>query len=265
MSLGLVLAGCGGGETTGAEPTQTDGAPQVDLVNEGKLTTCTNLPYEPFQFEQEGEVVGFDVELIDLVAEKLGVEQEIVDIQFDVIKSGAALNANRCDVAAAAMTITPDRQENLDFSDPYFDEVLGIMTEKGSGIESIEDVQSQNLGLGVQAGTTSLDYAEEQGLDPKQFPDSGKQLQALRSGGVDVILQDLPVVNTWLDKPEIAADYELVNTVTTGAQYGFAVRKGGNPELLEVINETIAESKETGTYDEIYEKWFGSKPSPAAS
>ena len=90
----------------------------MTLVKSGVLTTCTHLPYAPFQSKDaSGKVVGFDVALIDLVAEKLGVTQEIVDTPFEGIKSGADLNAGKCDVAAAGMTITEERKKVLDFSD----------------------------------------------------------------------------------------------------------------------------------------------------
>src|SRR5262249_26964290 len=146
------LAACGANDqpsqtTTSAQP----GTPQIKTVQSGKLKTCTSLPYPPFQFEQGGKVVGFDVAMIDLVAKKIGVPQEIVDVKFDVIQSGATLNAGNCDLAAAGMTITDERKKNLDFSSPYFDEIIGLMVRKGSGVKSLDDVKSKNLKLGVQA------------------------------------------------------------------------------------------------------------------
>jgi polar amino acid transport system substrate-binding protein len=112
----LMFAACGEDDDGGG------GADSgVDLVNSGQLTTCTHLPYRPFQFEQGGEIVGFDVDMIDLVAKRLGVEQAIIDTPFEGIQSGEDLNARKCDIAAAAMTITPEREEKIAFSDPYFD------------------------------------------------------------------------------------------------------------------------------------------------
>lgn len=260
LTAGLALTACGGdGETN---PTNTPGAggSNVDLVKEGKITTCTSLPYPPFQFDDGGKVVGFDVDMVDLVAEKLGVEQEIVDVKFDVIKSGAALNADNCDIAAAGMTITEERKANLDFSVPYFDEVIALMVGKGSGVKSLDDVKSKNLKLGVQAGTTSLDTATAQGFTPTEFDDAGKQLLALQSGQIDVILQDLPVVNDWLKRSDIAEKFELATEIKTGAQYGFGLKKGGNAELLKTVDETIKAALEDGTWNELYTKWIGSEP-----
>lgn len=267
LTAGLALAACAASdEPSQATTTAQPGAPQVNLVQAGKLKTCTSLPYAPFQFAEGNKTVGFDVDMIDLVAKKIGVPQEIVDVKFDVIKSGAALNAGTCDIAAAGMTITDERKQNLDFTSPYFDEVIALMVGKGSGVKSLDDVKSKNLKLGVQTGTTSLDHATEKGFTPTEFDDAGKQLLALQSGQVDVVLQDLPVVNDWLKKPEVSQKFELATTIETGSQYGFAVKKGGNPELLKLINDSIKEALEDGTWSDFYTKWIGSKPesTPAA-
>ena len=110
----LLVAAC-------AQPTTTEAGGPVQLVHPGELTTCTHLPYEPFQFPQGGRTVGFDVDLVDLVARDLGVRQNIVDTPFEGIQSGESLNSGLCDVAAAAMTINDVRKRNMDFSAPYFD------------------------------------------------------------------------------------------------------------------------------------------------
>jgi polar amino acid transport system substrate-binding protein len=266
LAAGLTLSGCaksdsgssGGGS---AQP----GAPNVKLVAAGKLKTCTSLPYPPFQFDQNNKTVGFDVDMVDLAAKKLGVSQEIVDVKFDVIKSGAALNAGTCDVAAAGMTITDERKQNLDFTVPYFDEVLALFVQKGSGVTSLDDVKSKNLKLGVQTGTTSLDLAKEKGFTPTEFDDAGKQLLALQSKQVDVVLQDLPVVNDWLKRPEISDKLELATEISTGSQYGFAVKKGGNTELLKLLNEQIDGAIKDGTWSKLYKQWIGSDPKSTPS
>src|SRR5687768_11338398 len=143
----LSLSACGGGDSTTASPSAgaSSSAPAAaggpKLVTPGKLTTCTNLPYEPFQFKEGDKVVGFDVDIVDLAAKKLGVTQEIVDIDFAVIKSGAAMAAGKCDVAAAGMTITEERKANIDFSIPYFDATQALLAKKGTGVASLEDVK----------------------------------------------------------------------------------------------------------------------------
>ncbi|MBP2706441.1 amino acid ABC transporter substrate-binding protein [Microbispora sp. RL4-1S] len=261
-----MISACGGGSSGDTATTSASaagggasGGGDVQLISSGKLTTCTNLPYEPFQFTENGKVVGFDVDIVDLAAKKLGVTQDIVDIDFAAIKSGAALNAGKCDVAAAGMTITDERKQNIDFSIPYFDATQALMAKKGSGITSLADVKAKGLKLGAQASTTGLDYVTKQGFDPVQFADSPKELLGLQTGQVDVIVQDLPVVLTWLKKPDIGAKFEEVASLDTGEQYGIGMKKG-NTALAKVINDAITQARSDGTYDAIYKKWFGTEP-----
>ncbi|GII65748.1 basic amino acid ABC transporter substrate-binding protein [Sphaerisporangium krabiense] len=264
VGAACLLSACGGGSgsdtsasTGGSSATAQAGG--IKLIKPGKLTTCTNLPYEPFQFKQGADVVGFDVDIVNLAAKKLGVKQDIVDIDFAVIKSGAALNAGKCDVAAAGMTITDERKKNMLFSEPYFDATQALLAKKGTGVKSLDDVKAKGLKLGAQASTTGLDYVKGKGFNPTEYADSPKELLGLQSGQADVIVQDLPVVLTWLKKPEIADKFELVASLDTGEQYGVGM-KLGNDALAKVINEEIAKAKSDGTYEQIYVKWFGKKP-----
>jgi polar amino acid transport system substrate-binding protein len=262
LTTALALTACGsdaGGTASGTASGSAAAGPS--LVHPGKLTVCTNIPYEPFQFKDaSGKVVGFDVDIVDLAAKKLGVTQDIVDIDFAVIKSGAAMAAKKCDVAAAGMTITPERQQNIDFSEPYFDATQALMAKKGTGAKTLADVKAKNLKLGAQASTTGLDYVKKNGFDPTEYADSSKELLALQAGQADVIVQDLPVVLTWLKKPDIAAGFELAASLDTGEQYGIGLKKGADPILLKTINDEITKAKSDGTYDAIYMKWFGKKP-----
>lgn len=221
------------------------------------LTVCTHLPYPPFQSEKDGDYVGFDVDLMHLVAKELKLEQDIIDTPFETIKTGADLNAGKCDVAAAGMTITDERKANLDFSDPYFDAAQALMAKKGAAITSLEGAKGKKIGS--QSGTTGEDYVRKAGLDPTSYETSEAELTALKSGQVDVIVQDLPVVSEWLKDPA-NKDYEVVANLDTGEQYGFAVKKNGNPELLKTINEVLKRAKQDGTYDKLYQKWIGQKP-----
>lgn len=129
----LLVAGCSSDDGGSGSKTAAGG---VELVKAGQLTTCTHLPYPPFQSEIDGKVQGFDVSLIDLVAKNLGVKQEILDTPFENFKTGAFLNSGECDVAAAGMTITEERKKNVDFSDPYFDATQALLVDKDSGITS---------------------------------------------------------------------------------------------------------------------------------
>ncbi|TDD40049.1 amino acid ABC transporter substrate-binding protein [Nonomuraea terrae] len=264
LTAALALAACGSetGTSSGTTDASASGAASAaKLVQPGKLTVCTNIPYEPFQFKDDsGKIVGFDVDVVDLAAKKLGVTQNIVDIDFAVIKSGAAMAANKCDVAAAGMTITPDRQKNIDFSVPYFDATQALLAKKGSGATSLDDVKAKGLKLGAQASTTGLDYVKKAGFDPTEYADSAKELLALQAGQADVIVQDLPVVLTWLKKPEVAEKFEMIASLDTGEQYGVGLKKNADPVLLKAINDAITEAKSDGTYEQIFVKWFGKKP-----
>jgi polar amino acid transport system substrate-binding protein len=249
----LVFAACG------EDDEGSGGSSGVDLVNGGQLTTCTHLPYRPFQFEESGEIVGFDVDMIDLVAKRLGVQQEIVDTPFEGIQSGEDLNARKCDIAAAAMTITPERAQKIAFSDPYFDANQALLVKKGSGIDSFAKLEGQTLG--VQSGTTGKDYAEEHaapaGVELKDYEDLALELTAVKSGQIPAAINDIPVL---LDYAKQNPDVEVAATFETGEQYGFATKKGTSAELLGVVNEVIRQAQADGTYDRLYEKWFGTKP-----
>ncbi|MCO8271668.1 transporter substrate-binding domain-containing protein [Actinoplanes sp. TRM 88003] len=250
------VAGCAKEDTGG---TTESG---VALIKAGTLTTCTHLPYAPFQSKDDsGKVVGFDVALIDLVATKLQVTQAIVDTPFEGIKSGADLNSGKCDVAAAGMTITDERKKVLDFSDPYFDATQALATPTGKEVKTLEELVGRRLG--VQGGTTGEDYIKTQvkeknlKIEVVSYKDLAALQQALATNQVVAAVNDLPVWNEYIKanpgKVAVAAGFD------TGEQYGFAVKKG-NAALLKEVNAAIAAAKSDGTYDKIYAEWIGEKP-----
>jgi polar amino acid transport system substrate-binding protein len=261
LAMGTVLAvtglvGCAK-EDAGST---TDG---VKLVRAGKLTTCTHLPYSPFQSKDaSGKVVGFDVDIVDLAAKKLGVTQEIVDTPFEGIKSGADLNSGKCDVAAAGMTITEARKEVLDFSAPYFDATQALAVPVGKTYKTLADLAGKRLG--VQGATTGEDYVKQQvqqqrlKIEVVSYKDLAAAQQALATGQIEAAVGDLPVWNEYVKanpgKVVVAGGFD------TGEQYGLAVKKGGNPKLLETIDQALAQARADGGYDKIYEKWIGAKP-----
>jgi polar amino acid transport system substrate-binding protein len=259
-AAGLVLvAGCTSSDDGGGKKTAAGG---VELVKAGRLTTCTHLPYPPFQSEIDGRVQGFDVALVDLVAEDLGVEQDIVDQPFENFKTGGSLNADQCDLAAAGMTITEERKKNVDFSDPYFQATQAVLADKDSGISSFADLKGKKAG--AQAQTTGEDYAKGQGLDPVSFESSDAVLNGLRTGQVDAVVIDYPVVQGWLKDKANAGAFEVAEQIDTGEQYGFTVKKG-NDKLREAINKALSDAKADGTYKKLYEQWIGPYDESAAS
>ncbi|TDD97138.1 transporter substrate-binding domain-containing protein [Actinomadura rubrisoli] len=250
-ALALTASACGGDDGATVQG--------VKLIKKGALTSCTHLPYPPFQIEQNGKVVGFDVDMVDLVAKRLGVTQKVVDTQFETMRTGAALNAGKCDIVMGGMTIKPDRVKFMDVSKPYFDATQALLAKKGSGITSLEDVKSRKIKIGSQAGTTGEDFAKDKGLDPRSFDNSLAVLDGLRTGQVEVIIEDYPVVQNWLKDP-VNAKYAIAANLNTGEQYGFWMRKGDNPKLVEMTDQVIAQAKADGTYKKIYEKWVGPMP-----
>ncbi|MGC3002900.1 ABC transporter substrate-binding protein [Streptomyces sp. G35A] len=266
-TAGLVLLSACTSSDDGGSGSKT-AAGGVELVKAGQLTTCTHLPYPPFQSEIDGKVQGFDVALIDLVAKNLDVKQEILDTPFENFKTGAFLNSDECDLAAAGMTITEERKKNVDFSDPYFNATQAVLVDKKSGATSLADVKSKNVKLGAQAQTTGEDYAKKQGFDPVSFESSDAVLNGLRTGQVKAVVIDYPVVQGWLKDKANAAAFEVAEQIDTGEEYGFTVKKGNTP-LREAINKALADAKADGTYKKLYEQWIGpydeSAASPAAS
>ncbi|MFE6618722.1 transporter substrate-binding domain-containing protein [Streptomyces sp. NPDC057740] len=260
-TAGLVLvAGCSS-DGDGGSGTKT-AAGGVEVVKAGQLTTCTHLPYPPFQSEIDGKVQGFDVSLIDLVADDLGVKQAIVDQPFENFKTGGSLNAGQCDLAAAGMTITEERKKNVDFSDPYFEATQAVLVDKKSGISSFADLKGKKVG--AQAQTTGEDYAKSKGLDPVSFESSDAVINGLRTGQVQAVVIDYPVVQGWLKDKANAAAFEVAEQINTGEQYGFTVKKG-NTKLREAINKAIRDAKADGTYKKLYEQWIGPYDESAAS
>lgn len=267
VAAGLALvAGCSSGDGSGGAAKTAAGG--VELVKAGQLTTCTHLPYPPFQSEIDGKVQGFDVSLIDLVAGDLGVRQQILDTPFENFKTGAFLNSGQCDLAAAGMTITAERKKNVDFSDPYFDATQAVLVDKKSGITSFADIRAKGAKLGAQAQTTGEDYAKGKGYDPVSFESSDAVLNGLRTGQVRAVVIDYPVVQGWLKDKANADAFQVVDNLDTGEQYGFTVKKG-NAKLLAAVDKAIADARADGTYKKLYERWIGpydaSAASPAAS
>ena len=245
----------GSGATSGGAA-----AAGVTLIASGKITTCTHLPYAPFQSnDDEGKTIGFDVDIVDLVAAKLGVEQAIVDTPFEGIKSGQDLSTGKCDIAAAGMTITDERKKAILFSLPYFDATQALLVKKDSTVATLADLKGKKLG--AQAATTGLDYAKSKadanGYTIVEFQDLATQTQALTTGQVDAAINDLPVWTEAIKEDKGAT--KVATQFDTGEQYGFGM-KLGNDALKKVVDEAITTAKSDGTYASLYTKWIGQAP-----
>lgn len=252
----LTLAGCATG-TGSAEPTAGGGGDDYGLVQAGTLTVCSDVPYPPFEVEDadsESGYSGFDIDLLTAIAEKLDLTITVQDVNFDALQSGTTLVAGQCDIGASAMTITEERQANIDFSDPYYDSLQSLLVRTDSGIESIDDLAGKTVG--VQQGTTGEAYTTEnapEGTEIVQYPSDGELWPAIQAGQIDAILQDQPV-NIEHEKADSA--YTIVEEYDTAESYGFAFAKGEKDALREAINETLQELRDDGTYQEIYDSYF---------
>lgn len=255
LGLAVTVAACAGEGDVDAD---TEPGDDIVFVKDDQLTTCSNLPYEPFEFSKNGEPVGFDVDLGELIADELDVEHEFFNTSFEGIESGVAFDTHQCDIAAAAMTITDDRAEGMEFSDGYFDANQALAVRKGSNIEGLDQLRGQVLG--VQQGTTGEEHAEENqgehGYTTNQYEDLALMETALKNGEIDAAINDNTVLFESADDNE---EIEIVQEIDTGEQYGLAVRDG-NGALLDKVNEILEEAKEDGRYEEIYEEWFDRKP-----
>jgi polar amino acid transport system substrate-binding protein len=258
--LALTLSACGSGDSSSGGSDDKAKAAGITLVKPGKLTVCTHLPYKPFQYKDGTKVVGFDVDLLDLVAKDLGVEQDVVNIEWAQVTSGAAFAAKKCDMGMGAMTITPERQAAISITDPYMDATQVLMAKKDSGIKSLADLRGKKIG--AQADTTGKKYADENakanGYTVIPFNDLALQENNVKSGRVDAAINDNGVLYDFVkENPDMA----VVAEFNTGEQYGFGALKGGSgPKLVARFNELLTKAKSDGTYNDIYKKWFGVEP-----
>jgi len=256
----LALSACGSGDSGSGGSEDKAKAAGITLVKPGKLTVCTHLPYKPFQYKDGTKVVGFDVDLLGLVAKDLGVEQDVVNIEWAQVTSGAAFKAKKCDMGMGAMTITPERQAAISITDPYMDATQVLLVKKDSGIKTLADLKGKKVG--AQADTTGKKYADDNaakyGYQVVVFNDLALQENNVKSGRVDAGINDNGVLYDFVkDNPDMAVATEF----NTGEQYGFgALKDGSGPKLVAKFNELLTKAKSDGTYNEIYKKWFGVEP-----
>ena len=266
-ALSIALAACGGGSSSSSSASSGsdtgDGAateietadPTFQPISAGKLTVCSDVPYPPFEFQDDaGKWTGFDIDVISAVASRYGLAVEVTKQPFDSIL--VAVGAGTCDVVASAVTITDERKKNVLFSDPYFDadQSLLVRTEDAETYKDLASLAGKTIA--VQTGTTGEDYAKKNAGSAKiqSFDDPAAMFLALESKQVDAVLQDLPVNIDRANKQD--SKTKVTATFTTGEQYGFAIAKT-NDALQSDINVALNIFRSTGTYDEIYKKYFG--------
>ena len=262
VAAGAVLAGCGNSNATSTDSSsdaKSDEKKGMTLIEDGKLTVVAELGFAPFEYmdEKTGEPVGFDVDVINAVAEKMGLTASYLPNQkFDtlvpIIKQGG-----KADVSIAAITITDERLESVDFSEPYLDSNQAIVVAKGSS-ETEETLNDASKQVVCQGGTTGDEWIGENLPDAVRVPvdDVTAALTGVQTGLYQAMVVDLPVASYML--AQSFSDLQIVKEIPTGEQYGIAVSKD-NPELTQSINKALEDMKSDGTMKEIETKWFGSE------
>lgn len=240
--------GSGNGSTNGS-----DGGGQATTIVPG-----TAPGFKPFEFNRGGELVGFDVDLLNAVVSNadgytLG---EWNTMEFSSLIP--ALRNDRIDVIAAALTINEERKQSIAFTNPYYDADQAVLVSDNADFSpsSIQDLEGHSVGS--QEGTTGASVVEselvEPGLvEPSNFNTYGSYVLAVEdlvNGNIDAVVVDTPVANTFATSREVHVAF----TYTTGEQYGFGVRKG-NSDLRTALNDGLQQVKQNGTLQELKEEW----------
>lgn len=259
---GLVLAACSKQEP----PAPVVTAPAAAPAPAAKVYVVgTDAAYAPFESQNEkGEIVGFDIEVVQAVAKKAGIEVKFVNTPWEGIFN--ALNQGDRDLLVSAITITDERKQTMDFSTPYFDAQQLIAVKKDSKIAKFSDLKK--LKVGVQNGTTGDEVITKlQGKDStnvKRFESTPLALKELEAGGVDAVVADNGVVVHYVNNNSDSKFKTIADASFAAEQYGLAVKKG-NAELLGKLNKGLADIKADGSYNQIYTKYFGAAPTVAAA
>jgi ABC-type amino acid transport substrate-binding protein len=245
FAVAIFAIGCGSSDdgTTGGG----DGSGE-------KLTVGSDIPYPPFEQGKSPNYTGFDVELLEAVAENIGREAEFQDTSFDTIFLDLA--QGKFEAVASAATITDEREKTVDFTNPYYLSEQAILVEEGGEIDSVEKLKGATVG--VQQGTTGQEFLDENGEagEVRPYPQGPDAVNALKTGTVDAVVIDIPVAENAV---EASDGLEISAAIPTEEEYGFVVAQGED-ELLEELNQGLKEAIDDGTYAEVYEKWFRHEP-----
>ncbi len=265
----LMLAAACGDDPTEAEPEEPaasasepeEEAPEFTTLEEGVLQVASCLDYRPFEFVKDGDEQGFDVELAEEIASRLGLEVEWVRADFDTIFDNMA--AGQFDMVAAASTITEERLEVVDFSDAYFNARQGftVNSDETPDLTSTDQLEEGDV-VGVQKGTTGEAWAKENlepnGVEIKSFTAVTGAFTDLETGGVVAVLNDEgSSIAEAAERPGLT----VAQAIDTDEHYGLAFSKD-NPDLTAAVNAALAEIIADGTYAEIFTTWFPELPVP---
>ncbi|MBE7013948.1 MAG: transporter substrate-binding domain-containing protein [Ruminococcaceae bacterium] len=225
----VVFTACGGSETD-------------------KLTMATNAEFPPFEYIENGEIVGADVDIAKAIAEKLGKELEITNIDFDAALTGAA--TGKYDMAVAGITANDERRENMNFSVDYYTASQAIIVKADSTIAVSKDLEGKTISC--QEGTTGEQFLLDNNYAIQSFKTGAEAITALTSGKVDAVVIDDAVARA-LSKEQNGATKVLDEALTQEA-YAIALKKG-NDELTKEIDGALEALKAEGKLAEIFEKY----------
>ena len=208
--------------------------------------------FAPFSILQDdGSYIGIDLDIIQAIADAEGFEVEIMPMDFSAIIPSLA--SGTIDAGMGCMTITDERKETVDFSDPYYEDGQALVTREDDTIASLEDLKGRKLAikLGTMGAQWGEDHAEEYGFEVVTLEDSASIALAVENGQADAMIDDYPVVSYKIKIGEMEGMKVAVETIDEVGDIGISVKKGENQELLEMINDGLAKIKEDGTYEKI--------------
>ena len=256
LALGLLfVAGCGDDDDEGGgDATTSATGGDVTTITEGTLLVGTDTPFPPFEIGQPPNISGYDIDVMNAVAEQLGLTPEYQDTSFDTIFRDVA--SGQFDIAAAASTITPGRQKTVDFSDPYYEAQQALLVPEGSDIASVDDLSGTIVG--AQDGTTGETYANDEtdASEVRGFPEGPDATSALITGQVEAVIIDQPVA---VDAVEKQGGVEIAQEISTHELYGYAMSKD-NPDLVDAVNQALQALKDDGTIADLYQQYFQTEP-----
>lgn len=247
----LLLAACSGGDKEGTPNTSTTPPESSEQVYKVGI----DVTYPPFEFEQNGEYVGIDVDLIHAIAEDQGFEVELQAMDFKGIIP--ALQAGQLDVSMGGMSITDERKNVVDFSEPYFEAGVSLVVNKDTtDIQKVEDLKGKRVA--VKKGTVGANYATsiepEIGFEIVQFDDSPAMFLDVQNGNSVALFEDYPVISYAIAQQDLPLT--IIGDRLNDDKYGIGVLKGENQEVLGKINEGLENLKESGEYQEILDKYL---------
>lgn len=224
-------------------------------AEEKTYTIGTDLTFAPFEFQDDtGKYTGIDIDLLNTIAEEQGFKVDLKPLGFD--SAIQAVQSNQVDGMIAGMSITDERKKSFDFSEPYFDSGLQMaVKENNDKIKTYTDLKGKTVAakVGTESATFLEKNQEKYGYTIKNFDDATGLYQALQNGEADAIFDDYPVLGYAVTNGQ---KIKLVGKKETGSSYGFAVKKGKNPELIEKFNAGLKDLKESGKYDQIIAKYI---------